>query len=169
MSEPIQNPLTPYERLRRGPDPRAVVAVMIGFFLFLVVPGVFAVCYAVFAEQALIGRLLFLALAAVCLFLPVWIAWIYGRRKWKTGSWRPSPEEWMELRAKSAGKKLPRWVGWLNPLLSVVYLVGAAAAIKVALRDPSDRWNDVFIVIWIALGVQSIWQLYRDARRPSAA
>jgi len=166
MSEPTQNPLTPYERLKRGPSPRAVFAILAGVFLFLVVPGIFALFYALFAELSLPGRLLFLALAAVSLFMPVWAACVMVRRKLKTGRWRPSPEEWMQLRVKAADRKVsPR----LTQGLAALNVLLAGAYIFQALKDPRSYANLLFALIWSSAAAHSIWQLYRNTCKPSAA
>jgi MFS family permease len=161
MPEAIKNPLTPYERFQKGPSRRAMVILFVGNFLFLIVPGVFSLWYSIFEAQTILERALFLALAVVALAIPILLVGGLCRRKWKTGRWMPTPEERMELRAKSAGKTLPKW---LNPVMAATYILVIAVGVISAVRKPFDVWNYIFLPVWITLAAQLFWQMRRDRR-----
>jgi hypothetical protein len=169
MPEPTPNPLTrsttassSYERRRA---PHLVAAILTGFILFLVIPGVFSIWFAFSQEQPLAGRLLFLALAACSLFLPAWVAVASVRRKLTTGKWTPSAEERMQLRAESAAKKFPTWI---DPLIAAANLFLAAVYVFLAVRDESVLWY-VIAAVWILIALQSLWQFYRKFHRSTPA
>lgn len=159
MPEPTQNQPTPYERFQRGPSRRAMMGLFVGCFVFLVVPGVFSLWYSIFEAQTIRERVLLLALAAVALAIPFLLVGGSCRRKWKTGRWMATPEERMELRARSAGKTFPKW---LNPAMAVTYSLVTVAVAVAAMRKPFDIWNYAFLPLWIAFAVQSFWQMSHD-------
>jgi len=167
MPEPTVNPVTPYQRLQQGPRRRVVIGVLVGLFLLMVIPGLFSLWFALCGSQTTTQRAIFLLIATVALALPARIIWISCRRKLKTGQWSPSPEERRQLRAKSAGKTLPKW---LNPVMAFAYILVTVVVAVTAVRKPFDIWNYAFLPVWTALAAQSLWQMVRDYRkaRPTA-
>jgi len=59
-------------------------------------------------------------------------------------------------------------VPWISPILIVMYLAVAAVALVVALRGPFDAWNYGFVVVWVLLALQSIWQMVRESRKANS-
>ena len=165
MVDPVENPLTPYQRLQLGLNQRIVVGFTIGLFLFMVIPAGMLIWFASKPQQPPITRVIFLLLSAVCLMLPVRIAAISVRRKLATGNWSPTLEERLELRSH-AGQQ--GGVPWISPILIVMYLAVAAVALVVALRGPFDAWNYGFVVVWVLLALQSIWQMVRESRKANS-
>jgi hypothetical protein len=166
MPEPTENSLSPDERLqRRRTNPRVVAAMLVALFVFLIIPGVISIWYAFSPGLTVASRLLFLALAACSLFLPVWAAWVSCHRKWKTGSWRPSPEERRQLRAKSATKKFPTWV---DPVIAASNVFLAAVYVFLAVHDDSVLWY-ALSALWIVIALQSLWRFYRKFQKPTSA
>ncbi len=166
MVDPTHNSLTPYQRLQVGLNQRIIVGFTVGIFLFLVIPAGMLIWYASKPQQVPMTRVIFLLLAAVCLMLPVRIAAISVRRKLAAGNWSPTLEERLELRSQSAE---PDSMTWVSPVLVVMYLVVAAVALVVALRGPFDVWNYGFVVVWLLLALQSIWQMYRESGKTTSA
>jgi hypothetical protein len=166
MAEITQNSPTSYECLRKKPKTGLVVALVVIVVLFLLLPGVFSLCFAIFADLNLAGRLLFLALAAVCLFMPAWAAWMACYRRWTTGSWGPSPEERMRWRANAAQARISPLIKFGLPALNVGV---AAVYVFVVVRRPRDLFWDALAALWIVVAVQAVWQLYRQCRKPDSA
>ena len=162
MADIAQTPLTPYQRLQVGLNPRVVIILTAAILLLPGAAAVLLVWFAVRPQQVMAARFIYLTLASLCLVVPFRLASIGIRRKWTTGSWAPSLDERLNLRGRQAGRAFPTSI---SPLMAIMYLSVAAVALAVALRDRFDPWNYGFVVIWLIFSVQSIWQLIRESRR----
>jgi hypothetical protein len=116
----------------------------------------------------LIGSL-FLLLIGLLLAIPVWIAFTTIRRKVRTGSFLPTPEEmrkrYIKAVQKSCRPATQQWMGILNANLwgFVAMLYLSTPIIRFLRHRPLDHFSLVLSLVWPVLAAFWIWRAFQSS------
>jgi hypothetical protein len=117
--------------------------------------------FAAAPDETVRSRLLMLALAALLLVTPGRIAWVLLHRKWKTGTFRLSPEELAVVRDRCA-KPRPLY---LSILIAVLYAGVAGTWTYTAVTHAHHQTYHSFTAAlwWITAGIW-IYRVFKPAK-----